>query len=180
MTGTHAEFRDSWNDVTMSTTSPNGCVFLRNHGDHDIAITIDDQWFHRAEEPSLTAEVERLLREAFVERMRTYRRHKEMVTGFEVTPIDASRNPHLETFKEKRDSLAVEGVSSDGLVKITSVGMTHFAVMIDAELWNRRDRLAVERGLGEAATDGVRDQFRKMHTLTVSYTHLTLPTKRIV
>ena len=158
-------FRETWNDMTVRTTSPNGCVHLTNHGDRSIRISCDDAWFHRVELGGLLTQLERLFSLAFVERTKAYYRHKELVTGFEVTPVDASRSPHLQTFVDKRDALEVEGSSSDGLVHITSVGMRRFATTIDTELWSRRDRAAVERGLGEAATSLVADQFRKMHQL---------------
>lgn len=158
-------FRESWNDLVVRSTSPNGCVHLTNHGDRDFQVTCDDPWFRRTTLEDLTAQLGRLFQVALVDRTRAYNRHKEMVTGVEITPIDGSRNPHLQTFVDRRDSLTVEGVSADGQVSITSVGLRRFVVTIDPRLWALRDRGSVERGLGEAGTALVRDQFQKMYEL---------------
>ncbi len=158
-------FRESWQDVSVQTTSPNGCIHLTNRGDREFRITCDDSWFHRATLGDFTTQLGRLFKLALVERTQAYNRHKEMVTGLQITPIDGSRNPHLQTFVDKRDNLAVEGVSADGTVSIASVGLTHFVITIDSQLWARRDRLAVQRALDEAGTAMVADQFRKMYEL---------------
>lgn len=155
-------FRESWSDMTVRTVSPNECVYLTNHADRSIEITCDNSWFQRTDLGSFTEQLNRLFRLAFIDRTKLYNRQKEMITGHQIVPIDASRSPHMASFVEKRDSLAIEGVSRDGLVQITSVGLSRFVVTIDGPLWSQRDRLAVERSLSEAATAAVGDQFSKM------------------
>lgn len=161
----HELFRRSWNDVVVRATSPNGCVHLTLQGDRDVRLTCDDTWFHRSTLTDFTDQLARTFRLALVQRTQTYNRHREMVTGHVVTPIDGSRNPHLQTFVDRRDSLLVEGGSADGRVSITAVGLRRFVVTVDPDLWAARDRGAVERGLQEAGNALLRDQFAKMYEL---------------
>ncbi len=159
------EFREAWNEMVVETTSPNGLVRLRNLADREIQVRIDDSYFHRTGLVGLVEQAVRLLKLAFVERTRTYNRTRELLTGIQVGPIEPGDNPHVQEFVRRRDEMVAEGTSADGLVNAVSMGMREFTVTIDPTLWSGGDRAAVERGLGEACTAALRDQFAKMQQL---------------
>lgn len=164
----HAKTYDTeWREqAVVRSTSPNGQVFLTNHGDHDFELTIDDSYFFRASMAELGQQIERLFRIAFVDRQRANRTFLTRESGVSFEEPQRGRRPHADRVRALSGELAVEGTSTDGLVRVATVGMTQFVAMLDSGLHAQGDRVGLQDRLNQAIKAAVEAQFTGMRDIT--------------
>lgn len=160
-----ASYRDTWAETVVRTVSPNGQVFVDNHGDQRIEVRMDDGYFHRSSSDQVAEQVVRALRLAVAERFQAYRKMLRQATGLSFEEPVRGRRRHADEARRRAAELAVEGSSADGTVEVTSIGLQHIALRIDPQLFSAGDRLRLEANLSEACTRAVQAQYAGMRKL---------------
>jgi len=159
------DFKRTWSETEVRTTSPNEQVFITLRGDSSIDVSFLPGYYERANAAQIEEQLARTARLVFAERTKAFFDLRSKEHGNIVRPGRVSVNDAEAEYKRRRAELAVEGASDDGAVTITSVGMTHFAVHIAPGTQNRVDAATFAQDVAQAGTRLMQDQQTKMRAL---------------
>lgn len=132
--------------VVYAADSPSGGISASGHNWYDVTFTVHDGYARQAGEARVEQDLQGLLRVLFARGMAEYRR----VLGSTTTSTSVPMTERRRAWQQERDAMAVEGLSDGGAVRISAVGMGHWAVELRPGTCAALDDAALAAALTQA------------------------------
>jgi hypothetical protein len=121
-----SQFGQAMDALEVRVSTPNEQLFGEVRGWYEVRVAILAGYAERVGDQETARQLTQLARLLFAARQREYRALVEEHLSPPVVPLSG----RAKEFRERQDATMVEGISADGAVSVTSVGLNSFHVSL--------------------------------------------------
>lgn len=152
-------------DLVASVTTPDGGLGARIAHRDQVSCWLANGVWEKSSATDLEVQLGRLGKLLFVERMRAYYQARSKDFGYLITREEPPLGRRDQEYVEARSRVLSTGRGGGGLVEVSAVGMTQWAVRIDRTLFAQAGEAAFVDAASQAGSALVADQFSQIRTL---------------
>lgn len=150
--------------LAARAVTPDEQAFAEIAGRTDVTLSLAPGYWHRASVADLEWQLSRLARLLFAARTKAYHQIRSEDFGEPYTAEPPMIGRRDESYARARAELAVHGEATDGMIRVSAVGMQSFTVELDPRVKDMGED-AFCAAVSQAATELVRAQFAEIKEL---------------
>jgi hypothetical protein len=151
--------------MRIRVTTAHGAVVGELYGRDRVRVSFGPDVYDRCEERWLERELEHLAGRLWVARTREYYAAVSAALGQTVTREAAPVTPRDREFRAARDRVEAVGVSPDGQVRVSLLGLRSWRIRIADDTRRTHTEEQFAKLLGEVGGELIRDQREKVREL---------------
>jgi hypothetical protein len=159
------DLRDEVRAIHVRVSSPDGAIEAELTDRTQMTLSFARGFYDRCDESDLERRLGALATLLWTARMRRYWEVLSQDAGERITGEPKPISPRAVAYREARDALVANGRSADSRVSLSVEGMRRWTVRVQPGTVRAIDEYAFAAAAGEAATELIQDQYRKIAAL---------------